>query len=204
VIDCICIECKKIFQVYKSRIKDGRGKFCSKKCFYKDFSTRPPWNKGKKLSVSHRLKAIKNLIHTPGENHPRWKTRIERICINCTKKFLIESWKLKEKKAIFCSRKCTSNFLSGINHWAYNKKRPEISEENHYLWAGNEVGYIGLHEWVYRKLGQPDTCEFCGKSGLSGHKIHWANKKPYLYRRNLNDWLRLCAKCHNEYDSKML
>ena len=73
MIDVTCLECGKPFKSYKSRIKAGRGKFCSKSCFYKDFSTRPPWNKGKKLSKIHRMKTVKNLIHKPGKGHPRWK-----------------------------------------------------------------------------------------------------------------------------------
>jgi len=58
-----------------------------------------------------------------------------------------------------------------------------------------------LHCWVKRYLGKPTTCEHCGKTGLIGNSIHWANK-DHLYKRNLIDWLRLCAKCHRKYDYK--
>ena len=82
----------------------------------------------------------------------------------------------------------------------YFKKHKFIGE-NHGLWKGNKVGYDALHSWLYREMGQPDTCEFCGKTGLKGKSIHWANKSR-KYKRNLNDWLRLCAKCHYTYDRK--
>ena len=29
--------------------------------------------------------------------------------------------------------------------------------------------------------------------------IHWANI-DHKYRRNLDDWIGLCAKCHRRYD----
>ena len=75
--------------------------------------------------------------------------------------------------------------------------------KSHKLWKGNKVGYYALHTWLQRELGKPDTCEFCGKSGLKGKFIHWANKSK-KYKRNLKDWLRLCAKCHYYYDRKTI
>lgn len=73
-----------------------------------------------------------------------------------------------------------------------------VGNKNH-EWKNDSVGYVGLHQWVSRCLGKPDTCEHCEKSGLYGRKIHWANKSRE-YIRNINDWIRLCAKCHKEYD----
>ncbi len=68
-----------------------------------------------------------------------------------------------------------------------------------YNWKGDDVGYCSLHQWIYSKLGQPDTCEHCGKSGLKGKEIDWANK-DHKYKRNLIDWLRLCKSCHRTFD----
>ena len=78
-------------------------------------------------------------------------------------------------------------------------KKHKFKGENHAHWKGEDASYISLHHWLYRELGQPDVCEFCKKSGLSGRHIHWANKSGE-YKRNLEDWLRLCAKCHYHYD----
>lgn len=66
-------------------------------------------------------------------------------------------------------------------------------------WKGDDVSYIGLHEWVYRTLGKPNKCENCQKDKLSGHKIHWANISKE-YKRNINDWIRLCVSCHWKFD----
>lgn len=95
----------------------------------------------------------------------------------------------------------------GDENWS---KRPEVREKmrkaklgkknelaNH--WKGDDVGYSGLHTWVQRTLGKPDTCEHCKTSGLKGREIHWANKSGN-YKRDKEDWLRLCASCHLTYD----
>ena len=69
------------------------------------------------------------------------------------------------------------------------------------VWKGDKVSYRGLHYWIADKLGKPDTCEHCRKSGLRGHFIHWANKSGE-YKRDLQDWIRLCRSCHGKYDSR--
>ena len=70
-------------------------------------------------------------------------------------------------------------------------------------YKGDKVGYFGLHEWVRKHLGTPDTCEFCGKNGLTSKQINWANKSGD-YLRDLTDWLRLCIPCHRMYDRNKL
>lgn len=71
--------------------------------------------------------------------------------------------------------------------------------KNHRYWKGNNAGYSAKHKLVRRRLGAPDTCEHCHRSGLKAYQIHWANKSG-KYKINLNDWIRLCAKCHVAYD----
>lgn len=75
--------------------------------------------------------------------------------------------------------------------------------ERNYQWQGVQVNYRNLHRWVVKYKGQPDTCSSCNTKGLTGRKIHWANKSR-VYKRELSDWLRLCAKCHKAYDSKKM
>jgi hypothetical protein len=93
-----------------------------------------------------------------------------------------------------------TGFQKGGTPWNKGKKMPKQSGEKHLLWRGNKVSYGGLHQWVKRYLGTPDICEHCGMGGLIGKKIHWANKSRE-YKRELSDWIRLCAKCHYKYDS---
>ena len=102
------------------------------------------------------------------------------------------------------TRKKMSEVRKGKVGYFKGKKRDcywlkGLKEEKNFYWKGDKVGYLGLHAWVIRQLGQPTTCEHCGKTGLSGRKIDWANKS-HEYKRHLNDWLRLCRSCHIKYD----
>lgn len=97
-------------------------------------------------------------------------------------------------------RMSLSKLRKPTKHWL-GKKRVDMTGENHPYWKGEKISYRNLHRWVERKLGKPKQCEYCKKDGFLGHKIHWANKNR-KYLRNLKDWIRLCAKCHGEYDKK--
>jgi len=81
-------------------------------------------------------------------------------------------------------------------------KKNKIGTNNN-AWKGNDVSYSGLHYWIKKYLSQPTKCEHCKKDGLTGRKIGWANK-DHKYKRNLVDWIRLCASCHKIYDRDIL
>ena len=74
-----------------------------------------------------------------------------------------------------------------------------IGGEKHYKWIGDKVSYRDIHLWVSRWKGKPDICEMCGRSGLKGRFIVWANI-DHKYRRILDDFIRLCSRCHSQYD----
>lgn len=79
------------------------------------------------------------------------------------------------------------------------KLKFSASGENNPTWKGDMVGYGGLHDWVKAHKGKPTTCEHCG---LTSTNLEWANKS-HEYKRDLNDWLRLCRPCHRKYDGKI-
>lgn len=64
----------------------------------------------------------------------------------------------------------------------------------------NGTTYSNLHKWVYKKLGKAKECWFCNEN-RTDMKYEWANKSGY-YEKDVNDWLRLCIKCHRRYDSQ--
>ena len=66
---------------------------------------------------------------------------------------------------------------------------------NNHAWKGANASYRAIHIWLENNFGKPEKCEQCGSNGLTGRKIHWANKSGQ-YLRDRTDWLRLCAKCH--------
>lgn len=71
-------------------------------------------------------------------------------------------------------------------------------EGNIGTWKGDKAKYDALHKWVYSRKGKPSVCEKCG----STKSVQWANKSG-MYKRILNDWIRLCAKCHSAYDKNI-
>lgn len=66
-------------------------------------------------------------------------------------------------------------------------------------WKGEKAGYVSKHTWIYKHLGQPRFCEECGNKKLRHRQYHWANISGQ-YLRDLDDWRRLCAKCHKKFD----
>lgn len=73
--------------------------------------------------------------------------------------------------------------------------------ENANQWKGENAGYRAKHLWIERRLGKPDKCEHCEKTGMTGHKIQWANKSR-KYKIEISDWIRLCVPCHVKFDGK--
>lgn len=69
--------------------------------------------------------------------------------------------------------------------------------EKHHNWK-KDVGYVGLHAWVRRKIGKPEVCKDCGSTS----HVQWANKS-HKYKRDTDDWISLCRKCHMKYDNMM-
>lgn len=61
--------------------------------------------------------------------------------------------------------------------------------------------YRELHRWVEKHKGRPQKCEDCGRDGLTGRYIHWANISG-KYPMDLNDYKRLCVRCHGVHDRK--
>lgn len=69
------------------------------------------------------------------------------------------------------------------------------SWENHWKWKGDNASYSSIHYWMRRHFGKPLKCELCGVEGLNVRQYHWANISGE-YKRDRNDWKRLCVSCH--------
>lgn len=135
-------------------------------------------------------------------------------CKKCRKE--VKSY--PSKRQLFCSYTCSKigqrhvGKQKGSPAWNKGLKGFRAGEERPYAqmpkgeenikWIGNDVGYRALHAWVERQLGKPSKCSCCRKVAY-GHGIHWANKSQ-KYLRDVNDWIRLCARCHVAYDSGRL
>ena len=96
---------------------------------------------------------------------------------------LLESW--KGRKHSEETRKKMSKSSKGKN-----------SNEKHYLWKGDNVGYHALHLWVRSRLPKPQYCQIC-------HKIsscYDLSNITGIYNREFKNWKYLCKSCHVRYD----
>jgi len=80
-------------------------------------------------------------------------------------------------------------------NWNGFNKGDNIGEDHH-NWKGDNASYIAFHQWIYRHKGKATKCEKCD----SIEDVEWANKS-HEYKRELNDWIQLCTKCHGKYDA---
>lgn len=81
----------------------------------------------------------------------------------------------------------------------YNIPKGEL----HWNWSGDNVSYSAVHRWILKYYGKPNKCEKCGIENLIAkngqNKIHWSNISGE-YKRNRNDWEKLCISCHFKKD----
>lgn len=78
----------------------------------------------------------------------------------------------------------------------YSKER---RGEHNPHWKGDNVGNMGLHDWVKRHLPKPDLCQRC----FTQPPYDLANVTG-IYKRDLQNWKYLCRKCHMEFDGRLL
>ena len=101
----------------------------------------------------------------------------------------IRQAKLENPVKYWLGKKRGEEFCKKIRESKLNKKNPN--------WKGNDVKYRALHQWIESKLGKPKRCETCNTT--EAKRYDWANK-DHKYRRNINDYIRLCKSCHEKFD----
>lgn len=111
----------------------------------------------------------------------------------------------------FCSQRCSNKMPT--NYWKgkkfsveYRKKlsqahKGKMINEKHPLWKGEDAAYRSIHSWVMRHRGQPSLCKKCGTT--EAKRFDWANISG-TYKRDLDDYVRLCRSCHRKYDKSWI
>lgn len=140
-----------------------------------------------------RLVAKKLNIRPPSRKGSRWTSEQTEKMRKIMKGRII-TWGNKISKSLTGKKQTEEHRMNG------SKARKGLNKgiENK-GWKGEKVSYSGLHYWIKRELGSPETCEHCGKTRLKGRKVNWANKSG-KYKREHSDWIRLCIPCHAKYD----
>ena len=77
------------------------------------------------------------------------------------------------------------------------KRVSQFRNENSWNWKGDNVSYSGNHKWIARKKGKPSFCAHC--KTITAKRFEWANISRE-YKRDVDDWISLCKKCHWAYD----
>lgn len=155
-----------------------------------------PWIKGKKLP------------EFSGENHPNWKSKIEKECEVCNKKLLLPPWQAKRFR--FCGRECWAKGTRGKGSPVYkgeNAKTPlrrRIMELPEYK------------EWHATILRRDDyLCVLCGEKRLLEvdhikrflHILQENNMTTIEQAReckelwDLSNGRTLCRPCHRKTDT---
>lgn len=71
--------------------------------------------------------------------------------------------------------------------------------ENHPRWKQTNLSYAGIHKWLQRDFGSPTECQNsdCLEVSVS---FQWAKLRNMKYERTRENYVMLCASCHQSYD----
>lgn len=70
--------------------------------------------------------------------------------------------------------------------------------KNHHWWKGGVAEIEAVHNWIKQHYGKPKKCEHCKTT--TAKRFEWAKKEGCKYERKRENFMRLCAKCHRNYD----
>jgi len=202
-----CLICHKEFIIYPYRLKQGGGKFCSKKCYgisqrdkikrnckycKKEFFTIKSDNC---IFCSQECMGKWNSKHIKGINHHNWKGgEIKRICQICGKRFNIAPSRIKAGMGKFCSNHCYGIWISKNRRGKNNPSwKGGICSENEKF--RRNINYKIWRKKVFERDGY--SCIICGKIGvkLNAHHIKSFAHYPKL-RLDINNGITMCEKCH--------
>ena len=176
--------CGKILVTSTSRVRDGRGRFCSRQCAGR-YATGPKGHRfshGRFARIEHRCPKCGKVFHAKAKQRfcsvaCARRPKAIRECEYCQQPFHPHSYRTR-----FCSWKCRNDAQRVTDRKP--KKRP--SPEARY--AQSRIAYLIRSG----KLTRPDRCEECGNRGRI-EAAHYDYTEPERVR-----WL--CCSCHRKWD----
>ena len=164
-----CKQCEKEFATTSSRIREGKGKFCSKTCYtnyqhHQDIANIINHHcivcsKGMRLTPYLR-KMNRNCCSIKCQ-HELQKERVARTCLTCKKKFEC----VPSGNKVFCSRKCKENklrreltceychkkFVATIRQRGHGKKHYFCSNKCKFIWCQGKP-HPKMSEWLAKNI----------------------------------------------------
>jgi len=141
-----------------------------------------------------------------GRKYPHLQRSPTKKCLQCGKDFRAihdQNGRFGGKrfyKQKYCSIKCKEKAWK-IKIRPTIVLPPPLRNEQKPFWKGEDAGYSAKHLWIKRLKGTPRICDHCHSK--KKRKYEWCNV-DHKYRRDVEDWMRLCTSCHRTYDIQNL
>lgn len=203
MISTFCKKCGKEIKTYPSRLKEGKGLFCSKRHFYEFSKGRKPWNTGKKcISLSLSKKGNKNPMWKGGYD----KKKSDREYGARNRKKIMEKqkiWNLKNIKKVRAAKAKWQNNNPEQRAIIWNRRRVREID-----FGGN----ITREEWKEVKHRQNNKCLHCfQETKLTIDHIvpvfkwkEWAEiNKPKYKCGDKENIQALCKPCNSKKGAKL-
>ena len=149
---------------------------------------------------------------------------LTKPCLFCGKEITKKSNRsLKDwiNRTKFCSVECRRKSLAklmmgnknslGFKHSIETLKKKSEAQKGSKgsNWRGDNVGYVGIHQWLRKNYGKPCICENkdcvyprkgAKKILLKPFRFEWALIKGKEMKRKRENFIQLCLACHRKYD----
>ncbi len=187
MINKICLICNKDFKTYSSRIRIGKGKYCSKECSFKSLVGHVSPKKGVKLTSEQKKKMnINGLKLGWGWNKGKQMPTLK----NHTHGF---------KKGFIPWNKGLKGFLGGIKHWNWKNGISKINKPER-VFMMSTFEYKLWRQSVFTR--DNFTCIWCGQIRGNIEADHIKSWRDYPELRfAIDNGRTLCHNCHVKTDS---
>jgi len=194
----ICKTCGKDFIT-----KDKRQKFCSPACFYATKKNRSTQRKcatcGNLFISSYAKYCSQNCYHQSHAGHSKIPFKDSEVA-----QLYLKGLGFKPLVKIF--RAHTNTLKEALLREGVKIRPPSRAIHirrgpEKINWKGDSASYGAFHKRVVSLRGKPQYCEVCGDTSPGFRiKYQWANLTGHY--ENVNDYQRMCQKCHYDFDKK--
>lgn len=172
MVDRVCKNCNKQFSIAKTRLKEGRGLFCSRLCANK-------YNAKYYLVTDKRRKKLSDIM----KQKAFWKGKLLPQLV-------------KEKMSISAKNRYSrmaNGFQTGNRHWNWKGgiSTPKDKRINDPLWKDIRKKVYKRDNWI---------CQICGKHCDKDIQCHHILPAILGGADNPSNLKTLCAKCHRKAD----